>query len=163
MAIRFGATPAAPLRTDVARLTPLPSARQPQVMFMGVLDGGHQAVFALGAGVKHSGPGICRLSRTHCSVILLRAGQTEQLVLAGPNSTPQPVILRVARITSTVTHSDRVALAAFDRHSGIGMCELDLADPVAYDPTTGTLSSVAVAACKDHPRAVAFQPAVFGS
>ena len=62
--------------------------------------------------------------------------------------------LRLVSIASRVTHSRDEALAAFQRHSAAGLCELDLADPVTY--SQGTVSAVAATACKDQPAAVPF-------
>lgn len=164
VSVRYGPTAAASLRRDIARLEPLPSASHPAAMFMGVTAHGHQAVFALGAAVRqHAGPGICRVDRAHCSEILLGAGQTEQLTLPTASGGTRSVLLRVARIASTVTHSHAAALAAFDRHSAVGLCEVVLAAPMFYNSTTGTLSSVAPLACAGHTGAVPFQTPAFGS
>jgi hypothetical protein len=158
VALRFGADDSAPVRSDVARLTPLPSVAQPRVMFMGVLDGGQQAVFALGAGVQHAGPGLCRPNRARCAAIVLRSGQTEQINVAGTHGAPsQQLRLSLASISSRVTHSRQEALASFNRHSAAGLCELDLADPVTYSQTDGTLAAVASASdCKGQKRTVPF-------
>jgi hypothetical protein len=169
VSVRFGKDTGAPLRSDLARLTPLPSARQPLVMFVGMLSNGRQAVFALGHGVQHTGPGWCRPSRTQCAAILLKAGQTEHVTVpatggaqgAATASVPsRQLILRVVRIRASITHSHKVALAAYQRYSSVGQCELDLSNPVAYNQTTGTLSTVATAACHAHPHAVPFSYAV---
>jgi hypothetical protein len=158
VALRFGAGGSPPVRSDVARLTPLPSVAQPRVMFMGVLDGGDQAVFGLGAGVQHAGPGLCRPNRARWAAIVLRTGQTEQIIVAGANGAPpQRLRLSLASISSHVTHSRRDALAAYDRHSAAGLCELDLADPVTYSQTDGTLATVAASSdCKGQKHTVPF-------
>jgi hypothetical protein len=156
-ALRFGADGNVPIRSDVARLTPLPSVAHPRVMFMGVLDGGEQAVFALGAGVQHAGPGLCRPNRARCAAIVLSTGQTERIIVPGASGSQQQLKLTLASISSQVTHSRRDALAAYDRHSAAGLCELDLADPVTYSQTDGTLATVAAASdCKGQKRTVPF-------
>lgn len=152
----------APMRNNVPRLAPLPWASQPHAMFMGVLSGGAQAVFALGAGVSHSGPGICRLNRTNCSAILLKQGQAETLTWT-LNGAAHRMILRVGTISASQTQSHSDALAAYERHSDVGLCELDLASPVSYSSTTGLLSGVAAAACRGQRGAVPFASAVAGS
>jgi hypothetical protein len=156
VSVRFGKDLKAPVKTDIARLMPLPNARQPQVMFMGVMAGGSEAVFALHAGIGHTGPGLCRPDHLRCSAILLKAGQTEHLTVSDANGAHKQLILRVVRVSSSVTHSRKVALAAYQRHSAVGLCELELADPVSYSATTGTISSVAKAACQNQPAAIAF-------
>jgi hypothetical protein len=135
-------------------------------MFMGVMAGGRQAVFALRAGVQHAGPGTCRPRRTDCAAILLKAGQTEHVTIppaagaaqsaAGVPAGAHQLILRSVRITGHITHSRNAALAAYERRSGVGLCELDLANPVSYSQSTGTLAGVAASVCKKHPGAVPF-------
>jgi hypothetical protein len=162
LSMRFGKDTSARLRTNVARLTPLPSAKQPDVMFMGVMAGGKQAVFALGAGVGHTGPGLCRPDRTRCSAIVLKAGQTEQITIPSASGAARQVVLRVVRIAGRVTHSRKVALAAYQRHSAAGQCALALADPVSYSPTDGTVSSAVTAACRNQPSTGSFSHFVTG-
>jgi hypothetical protein len=159
--VRYGKDANVPVRSDLARLALLPSAQAPAVMFMGVMTGGRQAVFALGTGVTHRGPGLCRPDHTQCSAILLAAGQTEQLTVPTASGGHRSVILRVVRIRSTVTHSRSVALAAFNRHSAAGQCDLELTDPVLYSSAHGTLSAAA-AECRQQPSAVAFPHPVTG-
>lgn len=157
VALRFGQDGNAPVHSDVARLTPLPSVAQPRVMFMGVVAGGQEAVFALGNGVEHSGPGLCRPNRARCAAIMLRAGQTEQISVPSATGVPQTFQLSLVSIASHVTHERKDALSAFDRHSTAGLCELDLANPVSYSQTDGTIASVASwAACKGVKHAVPF-------
>jgi hypothetical protein len=156
VSVRYGKDLSVPVKTDIARLTPLPNVMQPVAMFMGVMSDGRSAVFALHAGVGHTGPGLCRPDHIRCSAIVLKAGQTEHLTVATANGGHQQVVLRVEKIASSITHSRKVALAAYHRVSAAGQCELDLANPVSYDSVTGTISSVAKAACQKHPNAVPF-------
>jgi hypothetical protein len=159
--VRYGQDTSAPIRGDLARLALLPSAQAPAVMFMGVMTGGRQAVFALGTGVTHTGPGLCRPDHPQCAAILLAAGQTEQLTVPTAAGGHRRVILRVVRIRSTVTRSRSTALAAYDRHSAAGQCDLELADPVLYSSAHGTLSAAA-AQCRQQSSAVAFPHPVLG-
>jgi hypothetical protein len=154
--LRAGANSNAAVRDNVARLTPLPSSAQPEVMFMGVLAGGHKAVFALSSGVGHQGQGDCRPHRQMCSELLLGAGQTEQLTFTNAAGAKQRLTLRVVAVHSTVTHSHATAVAAYERHSAAGQCELDLAAPMAYSQSQGTLSAAASTTCKGQSGAVAF-------
>lgn len=154
--IRIGKDTSAPLRSDVTRLTPLPSIRKPLVMFMGVMSGGRQALFTLQPGIGHTGPGLCRPSHTRCAAIVLGSGQTEVLTVPGTGGKARHVILRVVRISGHVTHSLVTALGAYKRFSGVGLCEVALADPVLYDVFNGTVATVASRACKGHPNAVPF-------
>ncbi|HXD63126.1 MAG TPA: hypothetical protein VNV17_00840 [Solirubrobacteraceae bacterium] len=156
VSLRFGKDLSVPVKNDVARLTPFPNVVAPQVIFMGVMSDGSSAVFALHAGVGHTGPGLCRPDHAHCSAIVLKAGQTEHLSVPGTNGSHQDLVLRVVKIASSITHSRRVALDAYHRVNDAGQCELDLANPVSYDSLTGTISSVVKNACQKHPNAVPF-------
>ena len=156
VSVRFGKHLSVPVKTDLARLTPLPNVMAPQVMFMGVMSDGRSAVFALHAGVGHSGPGLCRPDHVRCSAIVLKEGQTENLSVPTANGGHQNLVLRVVKIASSLTHSRTTALNAYHRVSEAGQCELDLANPVSYDPVTGTISSVVKNACQKHPNAVPF-------
>jgi hypothetical protein len=124
-------------------------------MFMGVMAGGRYAVFALGAGVQHSGPGLCRPDRKRCAAIVLRVGQTEQMIAPAAGG-PRRLNLRLVSIASRVTHSRDEALFSFERQSTAGQCELHLATPLAYSQGAGTVAPVAPAACRDQPAAVPF-------
>lgn len=154
--VRYGKDRSTPVRTDLPRLAPLPSVTAPQVMFMGVMAGGTQAVFALGSGLGHTGPGLCRPDHTQCSAIVLKAGQTEVITVPTSSGGHRKLLLKLVHISSTMTHSHSVALAAYQRHSAAGRCELDLSNPVSYSAAAGTLSSVAKAACDGQPGAVPF-------
>ncbi len=156
VSVRFGKDLSVPVKKDVARLTPFPNVMAPQVMFMGVMADGRSAVFALHAGIGHTGPGLCRPSHTHCSAIVLKAGEIEHLSVPIANGGHQDQVLRVVTISSSITHSRQAALGAYHRVNDAGQCELDLANPVSYDPVTGTIASVAKAACQRHPNAVPF-------
>lgn len=124
-------------------------------MFMGVMADGDGAVFALGAGVQHAGPGVCRPDAARCAAIVLHVGQTEQLITQAAGG-PREVDLSLVNIAGRVTHSRDDALAAFHRHSDAGLCELTLSDPVTYSQGVGTVSAVTPAACKNQSAAVPF-------
>lgn len=153
--LRVGTGSFATLRSGVVRLTPLPSIAQPKAMFMGVMAGGTEAVFALGAGVQHTGAGVCRPDRKRCAAIVLRVGQSEKIV-APVAGGPREFTISLVSIARRVTHSRHDALAAFQRYSAAGLCELDLGDPVTYSQRAGTVSAVAATTCKDQPAAVPF-------
>ena len=147
VSIRFGKDKS-PLHNDIPRLTALPSAGNPQVMFFGVLSGGKQAVFGLNDGTAHTGQGLCRPSRTSCSAIVLSAGQREEVAWATDTGGMAQAILTVGKISSRVTHSRKAALKAYNRVSAAGICDLSLSQPVSYNPATGTVQSFPKDACK---------------
>ena len=156
MAVRYGKDGSAPAKTDIARLTPLPNVMQPEAMFMGVMAGGKSAVFALHAG-SGTPARACAVRTT--AVLGDRAQGRSDRASEHPDRQwrgHELIILRVVKIASSITHSRMGALAAYHRVSAAGQCELDLANPVSYDSVTGTISSVAKAACENHPNAVPF-------
>jgi hypothetical protein len=147
VSIRFGKQKA-PVRNDIPRLTALPSAGNPQLMFFGVMSGGRQAIFGLGAGVAHAGPGLCRPSRSSCSALVLSPGQSEEVAWPTATGTVTQAILQVQKITGKVTHSRAEALKAYKRASAAGICDLSMSQPVLYDPDTGTVQDFPKDACK---------------
>lgn len=149
------ATGHAAWRADLARLTPLPSVRSPKVMFTGVLGQGRGAVFALGDGVRATGPDRCRPSRADCAAIVLASGQVERLSWSAPGGATVAEYL-ADRITPKKVDSAAAERTAFARVSRAGRCELDLADPLAYDQRRGTVSETATIACRGIRHAVAF-------
>jgi hypothetical protein len=59
------------------RLTPLPSADQPLVVELGVLQGGNRVLFAVQPGTTVSGPGACTPGPIDCEVLSLGQDQVE--------------------------------------------------------------------------------------
>jgi hypothetical protein len=125
-------------------------------MFFGVMPGGRQAVFSLGAGVAHAGPGLCRPSRSSCSAILLSAGEQEEVAWPTATGGMAQAILAVDKITSRITHSRAEALKAYNRVSAAGLCDLSLSQPVLYDPEAGTVENFPKDACKAHATSAPF-------
>jgi hypothetical protein len=148
VSIQFSNNGLGRIHKDIPRLTALPSAGNPQLMFFGVMSGGGQAVFGLGAGVAHAGPGLCRPSRSSCSAIVLSPGDAEEVAWPTATGAMAQAILHLDKITSRVTHSRKEALKAYNRVSAAGICDLSLAQPVSYDPDTGTVQSFPKNACK---------------
>ena len=147
-------------RTDVARLTPLPSATWPKVMFSGVTAGGLAAVFMLGTGVQARGPALCRPDHARCSALVLAPGRVERLVVTKQDGTTRTLKLEVTKIGRRTTRSSSAALAAYDHVSAAGACELQLADPMSYDGRTGVLNANLTKACRTSEATVAFPGAV---
>ena len=135
--------------TDLARLTPLPAATWPKVMYMGTTNGGRDAVFALGDGVSARGPARCRPARDNCSLIVLAPRHAERISWTVGVARRRTLRLTVTRITTQVTHVRDRATAAIARHSAVGLCELQLGDPIQflYDTSNGVLASASKSAC----------------
>jgi len=146
----FGLAPVAPALSstltpyeNIKRLTPLPSATTPLVVFIGVTAGGKSATFTLvGEAILH-GNGTCLPSASQCQAIDLRPGQVEQLEYLPPNGQTIIYELKVVSITSSkasvaaAQRSYRVQSRAgreLLRHSGVpALTELH------YSPSKGVL------------------------
>jgi hypothetical protein len=59
------------------RLSPLPSAGQPLVVELGVLQGGHRVLFAVQPGTVVSGPGACTPGPIDCEILSVAQDQVE--------------------------------------------------------------------------------------
>jgi hypothetical protein len=79
LTVRFGSATELPGRRTLERLQPLPSAEQPVLIYLGVLNDGETAVFLLDHGVQAIGDGDCRPTPEECETIRLRVGETEFL------------------------------------------------------------------------------------
>ena len=64
-------------RRSLERLQPLPSAENPVLIYLGVLEDGKTAVFLVDHGVTAVGDGDCRPSEGECETIRMRVGETE--------------------------------------------------------------------------------------
>ena len=109
VAVRFGTAPAGtpPLTAqltpydDLKRQQPLPDAKQPLIVFRGVIAGGKRATFTLVGEAILRGSAVCLPSASQCQAITLRPGQTEELEyipLGGAAITYQ---LQIVSITSS--------------------------------------------------------------
>jgi hypothetical protein len=98
-----GVNPIDPLE----RLSPLPSAGQPLVVELGVLQGGHRVLFAVQPGTVVSGPGACTPGPIDCEILSVAQDQVET-VSSGSTS----VSFAVTGITAQQHPSTSAANAA---------------------------------------------------
>jgi hypothetical protein len=88
LTVRFGDAAADALeKSTLERLSPLPSADEPVVIYLGLADEGTTAVFLLGDGVQPTGDGVCLPEPTSCETLALKAGETEFLDVMGEDGT----------------------------------------------------------------------------
>jgi hypothetical protein len=86
---------------NLKRLTPLPSAKQPLVVFRGVTSGGKSATFTLvGEAILH-GNAACLPSASQCQAIELKTGQAEQLEYLAPSGQTIIYQLQIVSISSS--------------------------------------------------------------
>lgn len=83
---------------ELKRQQPLPSAKQPVIVFRGVVVGAKSATFTLvGEAIPH-GEAICKPSAAQCQAIDLKVGQTEELEYVPLGGTPVNYELRLVKI-----------------------------------------------------------------
>jgi hypothetical protein len=75
--MKFGQTGDQKTIKNLARLAPLPSKKNPVFLFLGVRDDGKTAAFLMPSYVDAVGDGKCYPSQDRCSIIELKAGDTE--------------------------------------------------------------------------------------
>jgi hypothetical protein len=128
LSVRFGASAdTAPARRDVKRLEALPSADEPVLIYLGVLEDNKTAVFMVDSGVVAQGDGRCKPSRSTCETIELKEGETEffdvpsESADGSTDSTPSAQYeLDVLKLRKTVTTSAKKADAGLARVSTSG-------------------------------------------
>jgi hypothetical protein len=115
LAVRFGSTSADIKRRDVTRLKALPSAGNPVLIYMGVLDDKKTAVFLLDSGVIAQGDGACKPTRTSCETIHIKEGETEFFDVVGDNGDSsaqyQLDVIKIRRKTTTSAKQAKAAKA----------------------------------------------------
>jgi hypothetical protein len=149
--VEFGVAPAGtppqgpPLKgySRLKRLTPLPSSKQPLVVFRGVTAGGKSATFTLVGESIIRGNGACVPNASQCEAVNLKPGQSEQLEYlppSGPAITYELKVVKISQATAT-TASARIALSGEStigrevlRHAG----RLTLPG-MRYSPSRGVL------------------------
>lgn len=104
VSLRFGKAGKLMRRSDVARLSPLPSSTNPFFVYLGVLEDHKTAVFLISADVKATGDGTCRPRKSSCETIEMTAGETEFFDVVGEDGTSttqyQLDVTKVSRTTS---------------------------------------------------------------
>ncbi|HYM57974.1 MAG TPA: hypothetical protein VES79_08420 [Solirubrobacteraceae bacterium] len=123
LTVRFGPSTADTElpRSDLKRLEALPSADQPVLVYLGVLDDKKTAVFLVDSGVVAQGDGACKPSRTSCETIHLKAGETEFFDVVGEIGEPAAQFqLDLVKIRRKATTSAKQAKRSYTRASRAG-------------------------------------------
>lgn len=105
---------------DVPRLTPLPNANHPIVVFLGMRRDFATAVFLVSTDVHVQGVDQCVPSRKDCEAIELREGDVALLDFTETDGTVQQYELDLDRVTLHETTSKAVAQQAYARSSRRG-------------------------------------------
>jgi len=119
--VRFGRA-GAPLRSirDVPRLTPLPNAAMPVVIFMGMRSDHETAVFMVSTDVHAQGDGRCVPSKKDCEAVELRRDQVAFLDFAAADGSVTQYELDLVDVALHETTSQAKANAAYARASAAG-------------------------------------------
>lgn len=130
--LRFGRAGIGKLLTNVARLTPLPSADDPFFVFLGVTKDGKSAVFMISNDAQASGDGTCNPSPDNCRTITMVPGDTEFLDLQDGTAGLIEYQLDLKRIRKGTAASFASAAKAHARESRAGRDYLR--DVISNDP-----------------------------
>lgn len=149
LTVRFGDSASGDLeRQSIERLQPLPSAEEPVLIYLGVLDDGKTAVFLVDHGVEAIGDGDCTPAPETCETIRLRAGDTEFLdVKDATGAVTAQYQLDLVKIHKTKTAS--VSRARASSKAGARV----LKARVAADGPTGYRWDAAAGALERRPHA----------
>jgi hypothetical protein len=96
---------------NIAPLTPLPSSKEPLVIFKGTTSGGKSATFTLAGEVILHGSATCVPSASQCLEIDLAPGQDEELEYLPPGGGATTYKLQVVTITSTRASAARAHIS----------------------------------------------------
>lgn len=105
---------------DVARLTPLPSATNPLLVFLGVKNDRRTAVFLVSSLASPTGQGTCTPKPTQCEFLSLKLGQAESLLTVNSHGGADIYNLGLTGVRLTPTRSADVASRADARVSNAG-------------------------------------------
>lgn len=75
--IDFGLAGEAKRERTVAAMTPLPSADDAYIVYLGARDGGKTAVFLVSTDVRATGDGVCEPSEDACQRVEVKVGDTQ--------------------------------------------------------------------------------------
>ena len=118
--LRFGEDGKLAARTDVPRLSPLPSADNPFFVFLGVLADGKTATFLVSSDAEATGDGKCLPSAANCERIEMQAGATEFFDVVTPEGQTKQFQLDVVRVQRERKATAAVAAAARAREDRAG-------------------------------------------
>lgn len=77
--VRFGRRGKERTRRSIDRMEPLPNKERPLLLFLGTSSTGRSAVFLLDRTLQQRGEGICKPSKSECSLLYLRKSEDRDL------------------------------------------------------------------------------------
>jgi hypothetical protein len=118
--LRFGKDGSLQSKSDVPRLSPLPSQTDPFFVFLGVAADGKTAMFLVSSDAQATGDGTCVPSPENCDRVEMQAGDTEFFDVATPDGKVVQYELDLVRISRKRSATAAVASAARSRESSAG-------------------------------------------
>ena len=99
------------LHRHLARLTPLPSAKAPFVVYLGAVHGGHRTAFLLNRLATATGSGRCAAFHGGYEALYLKVGQTERVTIPflGVPVTYRVGVVHMKGRSASSAHAARVA------------------------------------------------------
>jgi hypothetical protein len=107
-------------RTDVPRLSPLPSQADPFFVYLGVAADGKTAMFLVSSDAVPTGDGACKPAPDNCDRVDMQAGDSEFFDVTTPDGQTVQYQLDLVRVSRTVSADAAVAKAARSRESAAG-------------------------------------------
>jgi len=127
---------------NLRRLTPLPKASDPLIVYLGIAKDRKTAVFLVSDIAHPTGQGRCLPSRSDCHFLELKAGQADLFKVVRPTGTDE-FTLSMTAVKHLWTTSPAVAAAARARESEVGrklVARATALHAIVYSKQTGTLT-----------------------
>jgi hypothetical protein len=126
----------------LVRLSPVPSAQQPLLVELGVLQNGSRVLFAVEPGTVVNGPGTCTPGPIDCEILALGQDQTESISSQGSGAKTLFAVTGISAIThASVADANKTR----DGKSAAGQAVLDSTPGLAalslfkYEPSVGSV------------------------
>ena len=168
VSVVYGGSGSVPRTLDnVTRLTPLPRASDPLIVYLGVEKDKKTAMFLVSQIVHPTGQGKCLPNRSDCQFLDMKAGEADLFKVVRPSGTVEFTVSLTA--VKTVSTTSPIAAAAYARESkgGSKIIARATAQSIAlhaliYSRQTGTLSVHLSRRSFDHLLSTLGAPAALG-
>jgi hypothetical protein len=107
-------------RSDVPRLSPLPSQDDPFFVFLGVAADGKTAMFLVSSDADITGNATCKPTPANCERVEMKAGDTAYFDVTTPEGTVEQYELDLVRVSRKVSANAAVAQQSRTRESSAG-------------------------------------------
>jgi hypothetical protein len=152
--VRFGSSESEVLpESNLKRLTALPDAKEPAIIYLGLLDDHKTAVFLVDSRATVQGDGKCLPSAGNCQNLHLKVGETAFFDMAAVDGQPgaqyQLDVLKVAKKKTSDAKAAKASMAKVARGGRSALrARVARAGRYRYDAKTGTLKRLSPKAYK---------------